>query len=155
MRPKSIQTVFDNQLGEIVFPVKDNVMAPTIQANGIWEGNEVKWLKENVSPGDHCINVGANVGYFSIWLGKLVGKDGSVTSFEPNPSLTPLFKTNIQNSKLHNIKLHKVAVGNRSGFQWLFLNEKILAIVGCLIRESLLEEETIENMVFTKSQNGD
>jgi FkbM family methyltransferase len=124
MKPRLFQTVIDNTLGEIFFPACDNVMAPSIHSVGTWEESEIKWLKENVSPGDQCINVGANVGYFSIWLGKLVGENGSVTSFEPNPNLIPFFEANIQNSKLKNIKLHQVAVGNRSGFQWLFLNEK-------------------------------
>jgi FkbM family methyltransferase len=124
MKPKSVKSVIDNQLGELIFPAGDNVMAPTIHLDGTWEENEIDWLKKNVSPGDHCINVGANVGYFSIWLGKLVGENGSVTAFEPNPNLIPFFIANIQNSKLKNIKLRHAAVGNRSGFQWLFLNEK-------------------------------
>jgi FkbM family methyltransferase len=54
----------------------------------------------------------------------LVGESGRVTAFELNPNLIPFFNVNIQNSKLKNIKLRQVAVGNRSGFQWLFLNEK-------------------------------
>ena len=124
MKPRNFQSVTDNQLGEIFFPAGDNVMLPEIQSNGTWEENEINWLKQNVSPGDHCLNVGANVGYFSIWLGKLAGKNGTVTAFEPNPKLIPLFNLNIQNSKLKNVTLHKVAVGNRNGFQWLFLNEK-------------------------------
>ena len=124
MKLNTFQGVTDNNLGKLFFPAGDNVMAPTIHANGTWEENEINWLKENVSPGDHCINVGANVGYFSIWLGKLAGKDGSVTSFEPNPHLAPLFNLNILNSKLQNVDLHRVAVGNRKGFQWLYLNKK-------------------------------
>ena len=124
MKSRQIQTVIDNELGQIIFPAGDNVMAPTIHSDGTWEENEINWLKENVHPGDHCINIGANVGYFSIWLGKLVGEMGSVTAFEPNPNLIPFFDKNIQNSKLKNIKLRQVAVGNRSGFQWLFLNKK-------------------------------
>ena len=124
MKEKAFQSVTDNELGDLLFPVGDTVMAPTIHSNGSWEENEINWLKKNVSSGDNCINVGANVGYFSIWLGKLAGKDGSVTAFEPNPKLIPLFNFNIQNSKLENVRLHKVAVGNRTGFQWLYLNEK-------------------------------
>ena len=124
MKSKVLQSVIDDALGEIYFPAGDNVMAPTIAATGMWEEKEINWLKSNVSNGNHCINVGANVGYFSIWLGKLAGPRGSVVSFEPNPELMPAFKLNIRNSKLKNIKLIKAAVGNRTGFQWLFLNQK-------------------------------
>jgi FkbM family methyltransferase len=83
-----------------------------------------KLAQNNVSSGDNCINVGANVGYFSIWLGKLAGMDGSVTAFESNTRLIPLFDLNMKNSKLDSVKLHKGAVGHRTGFQRLYLNEK-------------------------------
>ena len=124
MKIKSLQSVMDNALGELFFPIGDIVMAPTIAASGMWEENEISWLKSNVSHGDRCINVGANVGYFSIWLGVLAGPSGSVVAFEPNSKLMQAFKLNIKNSNLKNIKIVKAAVGNRTGFQWLFLNEK-------------------------------
>jgi FkbM family methyltransferase len=124
MKSRLIQTVIDNELGQIIFPAGDNVMAPTINSIGTWEENEINWLKKNVSLGDRCINVGANVGYFSIWLRKLAGKDGSVIAFEPNPRLAPIFNLNISNSNLENVRLYRAAVGNQKGFQWLYLNEK-------------------------------
>jgi FkbM family methyltransferase len=124
MKAKTFQSVIDNVLGELFFPSGDIVMAPSIAATGMWEENEISWLKSNVSAGDCCINVGANVGYFSIWLGILAGPRGSVVAFEPNPKLMQALKLNLKNSKLKNIKITKAAVGNRTGFQWLFLNEK-------------------------------
>lgn len=122
MNQSKKQIVTDAELGEILFPAGDNVMAPIINRDGIWEKNEVLWLRENISPGDNCINVGANVGYFSILMSQLTGENGSVSAFEPNPEVIPFFRKNIDSRNLKNVKLYEYAAGNRKGFQTLYLN---------------------------------
>jgi FkbM family methyltransferase len=124
VKSKKFQKVIDKELGELFFPSGDNVMAPFIASNGFWEESEIDWLKENVHVGFRCLNIGANVGYFTIWLSKLSGKSGEVIAFEPNPILIPFLKKNIKKSKLENIRIFRAAVGDRNGFQWLFLNNK-------------------------------
>jgi len=121
--PKS-QIVFDKDLGELYFPAGDRAMAPIINRDGIWEKNEVKWLKDNVRPGDSCINVGANVGYFAILMSQLTGKQGSVSAFEPNPEVIPFFNQNLEDRKIENVKLYEYAAGNRNGRQIMYLNRK-------------------------------
>ena len=78
------------------------VMAPIINLDGIWEMIEVKWLKENVRPGDSCINVGANVGYFAILISQLTGEQGSVFAFEAN-SLSATFRFDLHHSPSINL----------------------------------------------------
>jgi hypothetical protein len=78
------------------------VMAPIINRDGIWEKNEVKWLKENVRPCDSCINVGANVEYFAILMSQLTGKQGSVFAFEAN-SLSATFRFDLHHSPSINL----------------------------------------------------
>ena len=122
MKSQKFQIVIDAQLGEVYFPASDNVMAPFIATNGYWEESEIDWLRNNVHAGDRCLNIGANVGYFAIWLSKLSGASGKVIAFEPNPTLLPFLKKNIKQSKFNNITVCRAAVGNRNGLQWLFLN---------------------------------
>ena len=49
------------------------------------------WLTEAVEaalkPGMVAIDVGANVGYFSMLMAERVGSAGRVQAFEPNPSM--------------------------------------------------------------------
>jgi hypothetical protein len=40
IKEKAFQSVTDNELGDLLFPVGDTVMAPTIHANWSWEENE-------------------------------------------------------------------------------------------------------------------
>jgi FkbM family methyltransferase len=105
----------DSEMGPIIFPQNDNVMLPILAQNGIWEPNEFKWLKENVNPGDFCLNVGANVGYFSLLMSSLVGKSGGVIAIEPNKKLRTFFVINQFIHKKTNIRFISAAAGQSLG----------------------------------------
>jgi FkbM family methyltransferase len=46
-------------------------------------------------PGDHCLDVGANIGYATSILAFRAGVGGRVTAFEPSPLVLPLLRRNI------------------------------------------------------------
>ena len=49
-----------------------------------------------VRPGMNCLDIGANLGYCSVVIGKLVGRRGSVHSVEPFPANYDLLLRNIK-----------------------------------------------------------
>lgn len=57
---------------------------------GRFRSDEAEWdnLPNWLKPGDWCIDVGANVGRYSLKMSELVGASGQVIAFEP---LTPTF----------------------------------------------------------------
>ena len=117
-----LKKVLDSSLGEIVFPMGDNVMAPYIQTHGVWEENELHWLQDKIKPGFYCLNVGANVGYFAIWMSKLSGAKGKVIAVEPNPELTPILKLNLESKAISNFDIFPIAAGAKNETLKLFLN---------------------------------
>lgn len=50
---------------------------------------EVAFFRKYLKPGDTAIDVGANYGLFTLALGQIVGDEGVVIAFEPNPALHP------------------------------------------------------------------
>ena len=106
--------VYDDELGAIHFPKNDSVMVPFIQKMGTWDPNEFQWLQRSVKPGDSCLNIGANVGYFTILMSMLAGETGSVNAFEPNQDLIKLMKKNLSDRNIDNVKLHEIAVGDKN-----------------------------------------
>lgn len=50
---------------------------------GVWEPNLTAWIHSHLKPGDCFIDVGANVGYFSLAASPLVGPSGKVIAIEP------------------------------------------------------------------------
>lgn len=72
---------------------------------------ELFYLKEIVKPNDVCIDIGANVGYYSIFLSKIVGRSGKVYAIEPIPLFAEIWKKNVKRSKINNLELYNYALG--------------------------------------------
>lgn len=51
---------------------------------GSYEPNVTKIFQQYVKPGMHVIDIGANIGYFTMLCAKLVGSQGRVLAVEPN-----------------------------------------------------------------------
>ena len=78
--------------------------------------NEALYLTQFIRKNWVCIDIGANLGYYSIPLGKLVGEKGTVYSVEPIPLFVEILTANIQRYNLKNIHILPYALGdNNSG----------------------------------------
>ena len=51
------------------------------------EPSTVDWVQSQLTPGDVFIDIGANVGYYTLFAAALVGPEGRVFAFEPNPEV--------------------------------------------------------------------
>ena len=116
------QLAMDNYVGNIFFPFNDSVIAPTIAEKGVWEPIEVDWLVGNLKRGDYFLNIGANVGYFSLIASKIVGRKGVVYAVEPNPEVIPFLRVNSVRSKYANIKIIEAAASDRNSEVTLYQN---------------------------------
>lgn len=77
---------------------------------------KITWIcKRLVRPGDVVLDIGANVGLVSLLLSQLVGKEGKVHAFEPNPRLQAMLGQSFAQAPHGNIKLHPVALGETEG----------------------------------------
>jgi len=65
--------------------------------------------------GDWAFDVGANVGDYTLSLAKLVGSNGRVFSFEPNPSNFNKLSHLVQMGRLEHVTVHPIALGETSG----------------------------------------
>ncbi len=74
---------------------------------------ELHYINTVVQPGNVTLDLGANMGYYSHFMGKAAGKQGKVYAVEP----IPLFaKINRKNTKgLTNVELYNVALGSEEG----------------------------------------
>jgi len=82
---------------------------------GTWDERGLNFLKNNLKEGDVFVDVGANIGCYSMVAAKLVGKTGSVHSFEPVTKVFGKLQQNILLNKLDNITANKKAVFESSG----------------------------------------
>lgn len=82
---------------------------------GIHEPMTTKVFKQILKQGDAVIDVGANIGYFTLLSSKLVGWRGIVHAFEPSPDNMDILIHNIKLNKLENIQLYQIAASNKTG----------------------------------------
>lgn len=80
-------------------------------------------LQRCVRPGDKVVDIGANVGYFSAHLARLVGPHGEVHAFEPEPQNCALLVANMRTNGLSQVHVHPVALGERQGTATLHISE--------------------------------
>lgn len=75
---------------------------------------ELFYLEKLVTKGNVCVDIGANVGYYSVQLSRLVGKEGRVHAIEPVPLFANIFLRNTKKFALNNITLHQTALGGEN-----------------------------------------
>lgn len=73
------------------------------------------WVRKNVKKYDYVVDVGANIGYYTTLLAKLVGEEGRVFAFEPETNNYNLLLKNINTNDFNNVYTHNSAVGRKSG----------------------------------------
>lgn len=73
---------------------------------------ELFYLKELVKPGFVCVDIGANVGYYSVFLSQHAGTEGRVYAIEPVPMFGNVFMRNTEKFALNNITLYRCALGS-------------------------------------------
>lgn len=92
--------------------------------SGIYERETTNYFLKNVSEGDVVLDIGANIGYFTLIFASLVGTSGKVFSFEPEPSNFEILTKNVITNNFENVELHNVAVSDHTGEIELYLSEK-------------------------------
>lgn len=91
-------------------------------ADGSFEADVLAALRRLIRPADCVVDVGANIGYFTLHAGRLVGPAGRVHAFEPEPENYRLLKHNVDAQGFRHVSCHAVALGEASGELPLFLN---------------------------------
>lgn len=73
-------------------------------------------LEKFIFPGNIVIDIGANVGIYTMKLSQLVGYDGQVFAFEPIPVTYDILSNNIKKLGLNNVKTYCKALSEENGF---------------------------------------
>lgn len=76
---------------------------------------DARWVRRMLRPGDHVLDVGANVGFFTLIAAAAVGPSGRVTALEPVPGNADLLERNLRLNGVGWVDLRRVAAGDRAG----------------------------------------
>lgn len=126
----------------------ENHIERSILNNGVWEPLETNAVKKLLHSGGVVFDIGANIGYFTLLMSKLVGVDGQVHCFEPT---TYAFKRLLKNIKLnpelplHNIKLNNMGLSSCSESKIESLEARFSARLLAHDEEELIQFITLDD----------
>lgn len=92
------QLVLCRVLGKyLMYADADDIsLMPRLCLDGFWEAWVTMAMARLLRPGWHCVDVGANHGYYTLIMADAVEHDGRVLAVEPNPRLAALLTLNIE-----------------------------------------------------------
>jgi FkbM family methyltransferase len=101
---------------KIYLDTRDLSLAPHLMLGSEWEPWTTELIRALLRPGSTFVDVGANVGYFTLLAGSIVGPTGHVVAFEPNPDLASLVARSLSVNGLHSFtRLIQAAAMSRPG----------------------------------------
>lgn len=81
---------------------------------GVYEAELTQLLRGWLRPGDTFLDIGANIGYFTLLAASLVGPAGQVHSFEPHPRTFRHLQRNVRLNRFSQVQLNNLAL-NQDG----------------------------------------
>jgi FkbM family methyltransferase len=91
-----------------------------------YEKETTEIIKKEVKENNIVIDLGANIGYYTLLLSKIVGENGKVFAFEPEDKNFEILKRNVELNRLKNVVLIKKAVIDKVGEDNLYLDPKYI-----------------------------
>ncbi|KRB82433.1 hypothetical protein ASE00_10240 [Sphingomonas sp. Root710] len=116
--PVDNDTILCRILGRTKFFVdaRDRSISPHLMMDGCWEPRITGLLIDKLRFGMTVIDVGANLGYFTVLMALLCGPRGRVIAFEPNPRIAAMLRDSVQINGLQSrVDFHQQVVGATDG----------------------------------------
>ncbi len=100
----------------------DRAVGARLRRRGIWSEAETELCRREIRPGMTVLDIGANLGYFSLLFAGAVGPEGRVFAFEPDPYNLQLLQQNVERNGYSNVTIHATALGRVPGMALLYKN---------------------------------
>ena len=88
--------------GFSLYVIPDDYIGRSILESGSCEPHVSSVIRNQLKKGDVFLDLGANIGYHTIFAAKLVGQSGKVIAVEPNPQNLQLIYASLLENKITN-----------------------------------------------------
>ena len=96
----------------IYVDLQDRLVGANIAA-GVYEPHVTAAIRRVLRPGDTFVDLGVNVGYFSLMAATLVGRTGRVIGFEARPDNVELANRSARENGFENVTIRSLAVAEK------------------------------------------
>lgn len=107
---------------KLYVPTTDIGFGAHVIMDGVWESWLTVFMASRIKPGMHVVDAGANHGYYTVLFADLVGEDGRVASFEPNPRTAQFLRQTVAvNGYDQRVSVFEIALVDQDGQTLSFL----------------------------------
>lgn len=117
--------ILTNVLDFKMFVDVSNKAAKSYIIDGSIENFETLLFKNELRRGMTVVDIGANWGYYTLIASSIVGENGRVFAFEPEPKNYEILLKNIKINNCNNVVAFKKACSNKSGYGKLFISSEM------------------------------
>lgn len=121
-----------------------DIIGQAIIENGAFEPSEIAFVTNYLRPGMVFIDIGANIGLYTLFASKCVGANGTIYSFEPNERMFTELTYNVSLNSFSDIcTLNNYAISDFSGVSKLSKYEEGAEVFGSLGNQHWAEAKII------------
>ncbi len=80
----------------------------------VWEPGVTALMRRTIKPGDVVVDIGANIGYYSLLMSRLVGPSGLVYAVEPSPEIRVRLEAQLALNGVTNVTVIPYGISDRS-----------------------------------------
>lgn len=102
-----------NTYGDIAYTLYSK--QPLIWLGDGFESLTISLIKKYVKKGDIVLDIGANIGMYSILISRIIGHTGKVYAFEPDPTTAYYLKENLRLNNCLNVVVLQLALSEENG----------------------------------------
>lgn len=99
---------------KIFVRLDDHFIGAGIAKQNLYEPHVTAEVRRRLRPGAVFVDVGANIGYFTLLAAALVGREGRVIAFEPNPDNVTMLTRSLAANEFVNVDIYPYAVAERA-----------------------------------------
>lgn len=101
--------------GSCLMAVDSHDSLGLVHNNGVFEAAEIALCRLLLKDGDRVLDIGANIGYYTLLFGGLVSPNGSVFAVEPDAQNYHLLQNNIaENPMAGLVSIRQIALGSQA-----------------------------------------
>lgn len=108
----------------LVNPTSGRFVDENLYFGGAYEPGTLHVMKAALRAGDSFADVGSSIGLMAVYASTLVGPDGLVYAYEPDPVTYEILLDNIRLNNAKNVRPSNLAIGSAAGHRRIYLRAR-------------------------------
>jgi hypothetical protein len=104
--------ISEYKYGKVIYNSNDYYMGTCISEYGEYCDSEIAILSRLINKDDVVLDIGSNIGLMTIPFSKMVGKNGKIIAYEPQPNIFKVLCGNVAINNLDNVEVFNLCVGD-------------------------------------------